>query len=166
MKNPVYQEPWINYAVPGKVDINGLFTPEQCKYYEMKTYNSSIYGDQCTADSFTSNIKECTEWVFSDSENTIVQEWGITCPKNQWKLALVGTMHFAGILFGSALFGVLADRYGRKCIFIICTVFMAVTGIGQAVSTSYTMFLIFAFFNAIGTSGVYPLAFIIGKKKL
>lgn len=39
---------------------------------------------------------------------------------------------------------------------------MSLTGVGQAVSTNYLMFTIFAFLNAVGTSGVYPLAFILG----
>lgn len=38
-------------------------------------------------------------------------QWGITCLENQWKLSLVGTFHFAGILVGSVLCGYLADRY-------------------------------------------------------
>lgn len=38
-------------------------------------------------------------------------QWNITCLENQWMLSLVGTSHFAGIIVGSALFGVLADRY-------------------------------------------------------
>jgi OCT family organic cation transporter-like MFS transporter 4/5 len=47
---------------------------------------------------------------------------------------------------------------------------MSITGVGQAISTSYLMFLVFAFLNAVGTSGVYPLAFVlgvemVGKKK-
>lgn len=89
-------------------------------------------------------------------------QWSITCVENQWKLALVGTMHFAGIVVGSGAFGVLADRYGRKIVFIFCIIFMSLTGIGQALSNNYTTFLVFAFLNAVGTSGVYPLAFIIG----
>jgi MFS transporter, OCT family, solute carrier family 22 (organic cation transporter), member 4/5 len=47
--------------------------------------------------------------------------------------------------------------------FVVCIFFMSVTGIGQALATSYLTFLVFAFLNAVGTSGVYPLAFIIGK---
>lgn len=39
---------------------------------------------------------------------------------------------------------------------------MAVTGIAQGFAWDYNSFLIFAFLNAVGTSGVYPLAFIIG----
>lgn len=77
-------------------------------------------------------------------------------------LALIGTMHFAGIVVGSALAGVLADSYGRKNIFIISILFMSLTGIGQAISNSYICFATFAFLNAVGTAGVFPLAFIIG----
>lgn len=38
---------------------------------------------------------------------------------------------------------------------------MAITGIGQALATNYVTFATFALLNAVGTSGVYPLAFII-----
>lgn len=52
--------------------------------------------------------------------------------------------------------------FGRKMIFIISTIFMAITGIGQALSSTYSAFILFAYLNAVGTSGVFPLAFIIG----
>lgn len=39
---------------------------------------------------------------------------------------------------------------------------MAITGVAQGLAWDYNSFLIFAFLNAVGTSGVYPLAFIIG----
>lgn len=39
---------------------------------------------------------------------------------------------------------------------------MSITGICQGLATNYILFLIFGFLNAVGTSGVYPLAFIIG----
>lgn len=57
----------------------------------------------------------------------------------------------------------LADKFGRKIIFLFCILFMSLTGIGQALSQDYITFSVFAFLNAVGTSGVYPLAFIIGK---
>lgn len=40
--------------------------------------------------------------------------------------------------------------------------FSILTGIAQALSTNYSTFIFFALLNAIGTSGVYPLAFILG----
>lgn len=39
---------------------------------------------------------------------------------------------------------------------------MAITGVIQAFSTNYEIFTLFGFLNAVGTSGVFPLAFIIG----
>lgn len=42
---------------------------------------------------------------------------------------------------------------------------MSVTGIAQAVASDYVTFQIFVFINALGTSGVYPLAFILGNLK-
>lgn len=39
---------------------------------------------------------------------------------------------------------------------------MSLTGIAQALSTNYELFATFAFFNAIGVSGIFPLAFILG----
>lgn len=53
-------------------------------------------------------------------------------------------------------------RFGRKHVFLFCTIFMGLTGIGQALAWDYISFLVFALLNAVGTSGVYPLAFIIG----
>jgi MFS transporter, OCT family, solute carrier family 22 (organic cation transporter), member 4/5 len=51
---------------------------------------------------------------------------------------------------------------GRKTTLIISTFFMSLTGIFQAFATCYEMFVIFAFLNAIGISGIFPLAFVLG----
>lgn len=39
---------------------------------------------------------------------------------------------------------------------------MSLAGVGQALSTSYEMFVTFAFLNAIGVSEIFPLAFVLG----
>lgn len=74
-------------------------------------------------------------------------------------------MHFLGIVVGSASFGYLADKYGRKNLLIISIFLMSITGIAQALSNDYISFLVLNFLNAIGTSGVYPLAFILGERR-
>lgn len=182
-----------------------MFVPEQCEKFEANKTKTWI-GDECPDEWFSEKRVQCDRWVFDKSERTIVNDvcpqlisflmqiivminyfqWAIMCPENQWKLALIGTLHFAGIVVGSGVFGVLADRYvhcishlfalslgdalcfhvfriGRKKVFLFCILFMSLTGIGQALSNSYVMFSVFAFLNAFGTSGVFPLAFIIGK---
>lgn len=107
--NPKYNEPCVNVVVPGTTDSNGLFTPEQCKRYEIpnELYNSTSF---CEHDIPNKQNITCNRWVFDQYEKTIVEEWTITCPENQYLLALIGTSHFAGIVTGSALAGVLADK--------------------------------------------------------
>ncbi|XP_018796953.1 PREDICTED: organic cation transporter protein isoform X1 [Bactrocera latifrons] len=156
---------WLANATPGSYDKYGHFTPENCYRYKAVSDNiTDVYHiSECSKDFFNQNIRErCYSWVYDDDERTIVQEWQLTCKENVWKLAFVGTMHFAGLVVGTAISGYLADRFGRKNIFILCSVFMAITGIAQGLAWDYNSFLVFAFLNAVGTSGVYPLAFIIG----
>ncbi|XP_039955344.1 organic cation transporter protein isoform X1 [Bactrocera tryoni] len=156
---------WLANATPGSYDKHGHFTPENCYRYKAVGDNiTDVYHiSECPKESFNQNIRErCYSWVYDDDERTIVQEWQLTCKENVWKLAFVGTMHFAGLVVGTAISGYLADRFGRKNIFILCSVFMAITGIAQGLAWDYNSFLVFAFLNAVGTSGVYPLAFIIG----
>lgn len=48
--------------------------------------------------------------------------------------------------------------------------FMAATGVLNALSNSYTMFTVFTFLNALGSSAIFPLVFtigveMVGKKK-
>ncbi|XP_031633751.1 organic cation transporter protein [Contarinia nasturtii] len=159
--NPNYDEPWVSAVVPGSIDSSGLFAPEQCLRYELPLLeNNSTY--LCGRELTVKHEISCTRWVFDKYEKTIVEEWSITCKENQYLLAFVGTAHFAGIVVGSAAAGILADNYGRKIIFILSTVFMAITGIGQALSQNYSSFVFFAFLNAVGTAGVFPMAFIMG----
>ncbi|KAH8271495.1 hypothetical protein KR018_000953, partial [Drosophila ironensis] len=162
--SPEYGADWVPRAVPGKWNKQGHFTPGTChKFVENITEPWDTFPlDECTADNFTANSERCWQFVYDGDERTIVQEWGLQCQENLWKLAFVGTMHFAGLVVGTALSGYLADRFGRKHVFLSCIVFMALTGVAQALAWDYGSFLVFAFLNAVGTSGVYPLAFIIG----
>lgn len=64
--------------------------------------------------------------------------------------------------FTDSIICIFEFSYGRKIIFVLSILFMAATGIGQAVASNYVTFATFALLNAVGTAGVYPLAFIIG----
>ncbi|BFG03427.1 organic cation transporter protein [Drosophila madeirensis] len=163
---PDYHADWVHIAVPGTWSKKGTFKPATCERYvanETSTFSwEPLPEGQCTAANFTKEQERCLQFVYGSHERTIVQEWQLMCQENAWKLAFVGTTHFAGLVIGTAMFGYLADRFGRKRIFLFCIVFMAVTGIAQALAWDYVSFLSFALLNAVGTSGVYPLAFIIG----
>ncbi|KAK4879029.1 hypothetical protein RN001_007175 [Aquatica leii] len=140
LPNPVYNASWLEWAIPNG-DVHNLeYKPEYCERYVRK---ENATTNVCSPNLFSTEIERCNEWVF-DEERTIVNDWNITCLENQWMLSLVGTFHFAGIIVGSAAFGALADR------------------VIQIFSPNYIVFNIFVFINALGTAGIYPLAFIIG----
>ncbi|XP_070504608.1 organic cation/carnitine transporter 2-like [Chironomus tepperi] len=160
-----YSQDWMQNALPGSLS-NGKFLPEGCyKYNIIQNINDTelTRNNTCFADLFGLEREKCNSWIFSSDEVTIVNDWPteLTCTDNQWKLAFAGTANFAGVMIGSAIFGFLADYYGRRKIFIISIMFMSLSGIGQAVSSSYLMFLIFTFLNAAGTAGIYFSAFIL-----
>ncbi|EDX06893.1 GD25780 [Drosophila simulans] len=168
-----YGADWVSIAVPGSWSKRGHFTPSTCErfvsndgHFESSSDPWSAWPlDQCFAENFTTETERCHQFVYGSSERTIVQQWGLQCPENLWKLAFVGTVHFAGLVVGTALSATGrsgSNEYGLKHIFLFCIVFMALTGVAQALSWDYISFLFFALLNAVGTSGVYPLAFIIG----
>lgn len=113
-----YGADWVSIAVPGSWSKRGHFTPSTCERFvangdhlESSSDPWSAWPlDQCFAENFTTETERCNQFVYGSSERTIVQQWGLQCPENLWKLAFVGTIHFAGLVVGTALSGYLADR--------------------------------------------------------
>ena len=65
-----------------------------------------------------------------------------------------------GSVFGAALSGWLADKFGRKNILIVTAFLFLVSAIGSSVASSFTIFIIFRFMGglAVGTAAmVVPL---------
>ncbi|KAF5303034.1 hypothetical protein FQR65_LT08363 [Abscondita terminalis] len=158
LPEPSYNSTWLQWAIPNGDKFDVEYKPDYCTRY---VRNTSAVTEECSPNLFGKEVERCNRWVFGQ-ERTIVNDWNITCLENQWMLSLVGTCHFAGIIVGSAVFGALADRYGRKSIFIFCTILMSVSGVVQVFSPEYITFTTLVFINALGTAGIYPLAFIIG----
>lgn len=160
-----YSKPWIDWAIPQDQSGDQVIgvKADLCDRFPVNLTAWDLFNDTCDGNIFDeSRTIRCDQWIFSDVENTIVNEWNLTCRENQWKLSLVGSCHFAGIIVGSAIFGILADRFGRKLIFIFCILLMAVSGVAQVIAPEYVTFVVLIFVNAFGTAGVYPLAFILG----
>lgn len=111
---PHYQTDWLEVAIPGTRDKHGYFTPsDACLRYAANESYVQQWGMSltCNASLFLpQQPQRCREFVYEIGEQTIVQDWQLTCKENAWKLAFVGTTHFAGLVVGTALFGYLADR--------------------------------------------------------
>ena len=82
----------------------------------------------------------------------LVQAWGIQ-PR---ALTPVLTASLFGILFGSALFGFVGDRYGRKTALIICNLLFGVFTYWAAYATNLTELFWLRSIAGLGIGGVIP----------
>jgi MFS family permease len=62
---------------------------------------------------------------------------------------------FAGLGIGSALFGYLADRFGRRRMFVATLLLYSLSAIATAASPSFAVFMVFRFLTGLGVGGEY-----------
>jgi len=70
-------------------------------------------------------------------------------------LSAIWVVWFSGLMVGAVGFGWLADRYGRKRMFVATLVFYSVATVLSALSPNFLVFLIFRFVTAVGVGGEY-----------
>ncbi|MHA6259888.1 MFS transporter [Sporosarcina sp. CAU 1771] len=84
----------------------------------------------------------------------IAVEWNLTSTQMGW----IGSVNSIGMAFGALGFGLLADRIGRKNVFMITLVLFSVASGLSAFTMSLTAFLILRFFVGAGLGGELPVA--------
>ncbi len=62
---------------------------------------------------------------------------------------------FVGLGLGAALFGYLADRVGRRRLFVATLILYSLSALATAVSPSYGFFMAFRFLTGLGVGGEY-----------
>lgn len=82
----------------------------------------------------------------------LMQEWGMTAVQ----AGMLASAALAGMMFGAMLFGMLADKIGRKNVILICiTLFSGFTFLGGFASNP-TEFAVLRFIAGLGIGGVLP----------
>ncbi|WP_342542842.1 MFS transporter [Paenisporosarcina sp. FSL H8-0542] len=84
----------------------------------------------------------------------LANEWALTPEQMGW----IGSVNSIGMAVGAFVFGIFADRVGRKNIFIMTLVLFSVASGLSAFSASLAIFLIFRFFVGMGLGGELPVA--------
>ena len=76
--------------------------------------------------------KKCdkSELVYDTSvvESSVVSEYGLTCDDHYLR-SLVGSTYMLGMLFGSIIFGIVSDRFGRITALICAVVTMTTSAV-------------------------------------
>lgn len=102
-----YDEPWLPHAIPFKND-----RPKKC----LRFANESLVGrddstETCPVKYFDrTQTEKCSEFVFKTDEVNILNEFGIFCEENEYKLALIGTVNNLGRFIFMPITGILSDR--------------------------------------------------------
>lgn len=154
-----YKPDWLINAVPFDKDGN---KPKECLRYRAKNETARSINNCSTSELFTTTEESCDRWIFATNMYTVGREFGIMCENRRWQLTLAGTANTIGHYIGISLSGFLSDRYGRKLITLIGVFSSTICGLLRALSTSYPMFLIFELLDALGGSGIYGPAFVLG----
>jgi len=81
-------------------------------------------------------------------------EWSLSPGQMGW----IGSVNSIGMAVGALTFGLLADRIGRKRVFILTLLLFSVASGLSALSTTLAVFLVFRFFVGMGLGGELPVA--------
>ncbi|MEN1938029.1 MFS transporter [Paenibacillus sp. 102] len=82
------------------------------------------------------------------------KEWGLSSQEMGW----IGSVNSIGMAVGALLFGILADKMGRKSVFIITLLLFSIGSGLTALSTTLTVFIILRFLIGMGLGGELPVA--------
>ncbi|KKK38044.1 major facilitator transporter [Mesobacillus campisalis] len=81
-------------------------------------------------------------------------DWNLTGKEMGW----IGSINSIGMAVGALVFGLMADRIGRKNVFIITLLLFSIGSGVSAFATSLTVFLILRFLIGAGLGGELPVA--------
>lgn len=101
-------------------------------------------------------------WMF-DAMDVGILSFIIAALKTDWDLTVeqmgwIGSVNSIGMAVGALLFGILADRIGRKNVFIITLLLFSIGSAVSALATTLSFFLILRFFIGMGLGGELPVA--------
>ncbi|XP_057339223.1 organic cation transporter protein-like [Microplitis mediator] len=106
-------------------------------------------------------IVSCSSFTFDDKEgSTIVSEWQLVCDK---KLHRANTflVYSLGIMIGSAILGVYADKYGRKKSLIISIILQIIVGPLTALVPWFWAYVVLKFFTGVSSGSMYSSGYTI-----
>jgi MFS transporter, putative metabolite:H+ symporter len=82
------------------------------------------------------------------------KDWNLSVEQMGW----IGSVNSIGMAVGALLFGLLADRIGRKNVFIITLLLFSIGSGLSALTTTLTAFLVLRFLIGMGLGGELPVA--------
>lgn len=103
-----------------------------------------------------------TGWMFDAMDVGILsfiivalqKDWGLTPQQMGW----IGSVNSIGMAVGALVFGLLADKFGRKHVFMITILLFSIGSGLSAFTTTLSLFLVLRFLIGMGLGGELPVA--------
>ncbi|XP_060804425.1 organic cation transporter protein isoform X1 [Amyelois transitella] len=152
---------WLNYTIP----LNpATFKPDRCLRYAPVTNDTNL---QCQKEEFTNLTVPCESYVYEEG-HSFVKEFNLGC--QEWKRALVGTIHNSGMFMSMLFTGAISDRFGRRVAVGFASLGSLIFGLSRAFTPTYIMYVIMHFLEASTGGGLYASAYVfiielVGKKQ-
>uniref|UniRef100_A0A3Q3WJX1 Major facilitator superfamily (MFS) profile domain-containing protein n=1 Tax=Mola mola TaxID=94237 RepID=A0A3Q3WJX1_MOLML len=156
---------WLDAIIPVEVELS------RCSRYRLdEVRNLSARGLVPGRDVNLTDLGQegCVDgWSYSRDiyQSTIVTEFDLVC-NEEWKQPLTSTIFFLGVLCGSFIAGQLSDRFGRKPVLFVTMAVQVIFTIIEMFSPSWTVFVIFLFFNGLGQVSNFVSGFVLGTEIL
>ncbi|SDD23985.1 MFS transporter, putative metabolite:H+ symporter [Terribacillus halophilus] len=103
-----------------------------------------------------------TGWLFDAMDVGILSfiitaltlDWGLSAQQAGW----IGSVNSIGMALGAFVFGIMADRVGRRTVFMITILVFSIASGLSALATSYLIFVVLRFLIGAGLGGELPVA--------
>ncbi|XP_036619541.1 solute carrier family 22 member 20-like [Trichosurus vulpecula] len=104
----------------------------------------------------TNETEACVEgWVYNLTtvQSSIVTEWDLVCSLKSLQ-GMAQSVYMAGVFLGAIIFGGLADRLGRRTVFLWCLLQVASLSTGAALAPSFSIYCVCRCLCGSGISGM------------
>jgi len=84
----------------------------------------------------------------------LAKEWGLTSYQTGW----LGSINLIGMAIGATIGGILADRMGRKPVFLYTLLLFGIATAGSSLATGFAVMFVFRFLIGLGIGAELPVA--------
>ncbi|XP_062858492.1 solute carrier family 22 member 2 [Trichomycterus rosablanca] len=153
------EAPWL--GVPF-VNTSGGLVRSQCERYDVNWNLTDLSCNVSEAQRAALPRTACDAgWEYDyEGRESYVTEFNLVCEDAWWADVFQASL-CVGFLVGSIAIGYLADRFGRKPIFLLSSLLNVITGILVAVAPNYISLLVFRALYGFGAKAGWMVAFVL-----
>ncbi|KAG1714399.1 Solute carrier family 22 member 4 [Nymphon striatum] len=147
---------WRNYSSPMEV-VEGKEKRSSCDVYDADYEHMNMSE---LMDVSHNETRDCHKWEFDKGiyHRTMVEEFNLVCSRDIL-ISTSNAVYMASFMISVLVCGHLADRFGRRKLMLICSLFLVIFSFVMAFSTSFVMFMVLRAFQCFFGMGLGTVSF-------